>query len=196
MGIVERKEREKQRRREEILDAAEKIFFSKGIQNATMDDVAETAELSKGTLYLYFKSKEELYLAISLRGMAIMEQMFDKAVEKHKTGLEKVHAIGKAYFDFYKRYPDYMNAFLYYESHELNFEEEGSVACECDGYGHRALDIVVEALNIGIQDGTVRKDVDPFKTSAVLWGFCTGIIQLFSLKGDHLKKEHRFEDNQ
>jgi TetR/AcrR family transcriptional regulator len=50
MGITERKEREKEQRRNAIIDAAEKIFFTKGMDNSTMDDVAEEAELSKGTL--------------------------------------------------------------------------------------------------------------------------------------------------
>ena len=67
MGIAERREREKDQRRNTILDAAEKVFFSQGINLATMDGVAEEAELSKGTLYLYFKSKEELFLGIACR---------------------------------------------------------------------------------------------------------------------------------
>ena len=52
MGIAERREREREQRRNTILDAAETVFFSKGINLATMDEVAEEAELSKGTLYL------------------------------------------------------------------------------------------------------------------------------------------------
>ncbi|MCK5408322.1 MAG: helix-turn-helix transcriptional regulator, partial [Candidatus Krumholzibacteria bacterium] len=60
MGIAERREREKEQRRIDIIDAAERVFFSKGWQAATMDDVAEAVELSKATLYLYFKNKEEL----------------------------------------------------------------------------------------------------------------------------------------
>ena len=60
MGTHERKEREKEHRREEILAAAQAVFFEKGLQNSTMDEIAERAELSKGTLYLYYKSKEDL----------------------------------------------------------------------------------------------------------------------------------------
>ncbi|MEO8168159.1 MAG: helix-turn-helix domain-containing protein, partial [bacterium] len=60
MGIIERKEREKEHRREDIIAAAQKIFFEKGLPSATMDEIAEAAELSKGTLYLYYKSKEDL----------------------------------------------------------------------------------------------------------------------------------------
>ena len=52
MGIVERKEREKEARKNLILDAAERVFQAKSIQNATMDDIAHEAELAKGTIYL------------------------------------------------------------------------------------------------------------------------------------------------
>ena len=88
MGIAERKERERLRRREEIIDAAERVFFTKGIRDATMDDVAEEAELSKGTLYLYFKSKQELYLAINFRGLSLLSDMFRKTIAQHEfTGI-------------------------------------------------------------------------------------------------------------
>ncbi|MBD3290820.1 TetR family transcriptional regulator, partial [candidate division KSB1 bacterium] len=96
MGIIERREREKEQRRNDIIDAAERVIFSKGRATSTMDDVAEEAELSKGTLYLYFKSKEELYLAIHLRGLGILKKMFSDAVASRKTGIEKVKAVGEA----------------------------------------------------------------------------------------------------
>ena len=60
MSIQERKEREKERRRRQILVAAKKIFSKKGFSRATMEDIAEEAELSPGTLYTYFKNKKVL----------------------------------------------------------------------------------------------------------------------------------------
>lgn len=75
MGIHERKEREKEQRKEEILDAAQRIFFEKGLLAATMDEIAEAAELSKGTLYLYYSSKEDIYLAVMMRGMKTLHEM-------------------------------------------------------------------------------------------------------------------------
>ena len=65
MGIQERKERERERRRQQIIVAAKKVFSEKGFNKATMDDIAGEAELSPGTLYLYFKNKEELYLVVA-----------------------------------------------------------------------------------------------------------------------------------
>jgi AcrR family transcriptional regulator len=67
MGIQERKEREKERRRQQIIVAAKRVFSEKGFNKSTMEDIASEAELSPGTLYLYFKNKEELYASLSLR---------------------------------------------------------------------------------------------------------------------------------
>jgi len=67
VGIRERKAREKERRRQQIIVAAKRVFSKKGFNKATMEDIAAEAELSPGTLYLYFKNKEELYASLSLR---------------------------------------------------------------------------------------------------------------------------------
>lgn len=77
MGVSERKEREKEQRRLDIIDAAERIFFSKGFDNASMQDIADESELSKGTLYLYFSSKNELCMAIIVRSLqTIRNQLY------------------------------------------------------------------------------------------------------------------------
>lgn len=65
MGVRERKKREKETRRREILDAARKVFAGKGLKKTTMEEIAREAELSPGTLYLYFKNKDELIASLS-----------------------------------------------------------------------------------------------------------------------------------
>ena len=86
MGISERKEREREQRRNDIIDAAESIFFFQGVANSTMEDIAEKAELSKGTLYLYFKSKEDIQFAIFRRGAEILLEFMEKNIILKKTG--------------------------------------------------------------------------------------------------------------
>ena len=61
-----RKEKEKEQRRNIILDVAQQLFFSKKYDEITIEEIANKAQLAKGTLYLYFKSKEELYSAVAL----------------------------------------------------------------------------------------------------------------------------------
>jgi AcrR family transcriptional regulator len=182
VGIAERKEREKEQRKNDIVDAAERVFFKKGHEEATMDDVAEEAELSKGTLYLYFKNKEDLYLAIHLRGNRILYSIFESAVKNETLGIEKTRAIGKAYVEFFNKYPDYFNAMLYFESREIDFEDQNSVAAECLVEGKATLQLLIESIITGIKDGSIRSNIDPIKTAINLWGQTTGILQIASLK--------------
>ncbi|MBN2423796.1 MAG: TetR/AcrR family transcriptional regulator [Calditrichaceae bacterium] len=196
MGIAERKEREKEQRRVEIIDAAERIFFSKGLEVATMDDVAEEAELSKGTLYLYFKNKEDLYLAINERGLKILEEIFQTAIDKHKTGLDKIIAIGNAYRDFSLKYRNYFNVMIYYESHDYDFKEKDTCAYACHMQGQKTLTLVAKAIQMGIEDGSIRSDIHPFNTAVILWGQSTGMIQILLLKGEHLKKLHDIDTDE
>ncbi len=67
MSLKDRKEREREARKKEILDAALKLFSRKGYEETSMDEIAERAELSKGILYYYFHSKEELFYEVALR---------------------------------------------------------------------------------------------------------------------------------
>jgi AcrR family transcriptional regulator len=81
MGIHERKLREKENRVRQIVDAAEDIFFSKGVDAATIDEIAERAEISKGTVYLYFKSKEELIATVFGRALGILREFIRENIE-------------------------------------------------------------------------------------------------------------------
>lgn len=190
MGIAERKEREKERRRQEIIDAAERVFFSKGIQNATMDDVAQEAELSKGTLYLYFNSKIELYLAITIRSAEILKAQFLKAFNSVETGLQKTYALGRAFLEFANKYPDYYNALSYFEFYEQELDASSQTTQLCAKRGHAVLELVVEALRLGIEDGSVKPDIDPVLTANVLWAQSSGMIQFATEKKKHLEQEH------
>ena len=108
--MKEIKEQEKEQRRNHILDTAEKLFFSKGYDNVSMDEIANELEINKATLYIYFKNKESLFLAIVLRGVKIMHTMISKEVRDDRTGIETLSAIATAYLTFVNNYRDYNKA--------------------------------------------------------------------------------------
>ena len=70
--VMTRKERERSQRREEILEAAANIFAEKGFEKTTLEEIAAAAEFGKGTLYLYFSSKEDIFLSIFEEGIQAM----------------------------------------------------------------------------------------------------------------------------
>lgn len=191
MGTAERREREKEERRESILDAAEKIFFSKGVKEATMDEIAEAAELSKGTLYLYFRSKEEIYFGINLRALRILRAMFESVLAAGGPGVERMRAIGRAYYEFSQRYPDYFEAMMHFDAEVMTPEDAGPIGLECHEEGMKVLGLVAEGIRIGIEDGSIRGDRDPMKTAILLWAQTDGVIRIVARRCVHMKG---FED--
>ncbi|MBK8946699.1 MAG: TetR/AcrR family transcriptional regulator [Ignavibacteriae bacterium] len=186
MGISERKEREKIQRRQEIILAAEKVFFLKGFANTTMDDIAAEAELSKGTLYLYFKSKEELFKVFVKRGITKQLEMFIEFSKNQPNGLLKVKAIGEAYIKFYYDFPNYYNALMFEETQKVGEIETDSEDENILKIKMETNKIFVETIIEGMKDGSIRKDLDPEKTALILWGESLGVLQLVTLKGDIL----------
>lgn len=191
MGIQERKEREKEQRRNEIIKAAEQVFFTKGIENASMDEVAEKAELSKGTLYLYFKNKEALHFAICTRGLTILKSKFEKVIDPSKTMLENLIAIGFAFVSFSRENNDYFKVMSHFENKEYEFNEEDHIHSEKDD----VMIFLVKMIEQGITEGTFQPDIDPHVIAHVLWAQTTGVLQLMAAKKFHIDDNDFSEDD-
>ncbi|MGA3288804.1 MAG: TetR/AcrR family transcriptional regulator [Candidatus Bathyarchaeia archaeon] len=167
MSTLKRKEKEKEQRRNLIVDAAQTLFFSKRYDEITIEEIAKKSQLAKGTLYMYFKSKEALYSAVALRGAHIMNTMFKEAASQRQSGLEKGFTIGEAYYEFYKRHTQYFSMLAEAEnlpvahSDDVNATELTKVSCE-------NLEIVLNAVVLGIKDGSIKPDLDPMLTSIFL----------------------------
>ncbi|TAF68303.1 MAG: TetR/AcrR family transcriptional regulator [Cytophagales bacterium] len=182
MGVAERKEREKIQRKNAIVDAAEKIFFKEGIENTSMDQVAQEAELSKGTLYLYFKSKEELYKAVVIRGFIALKRTLKEAILVQETGLENVRAISRAYIDFSKKQAGYFDAILYFQNDHFNAKETNEQALGSLEGGNAVIQVLVNALKKGIEDHSIQSHVKPVEVAFVLWSQLTGLLQVIQRK--------------
>lgn len=181
MGIAERKERERQQRMDMILDAAEEVFLDKGLRNATMDEIAEKAELSKATLYLYFKAKELLYVGIKIRATVKLAEYFTRAIEGKASGWEKTRAILEVYYKFAQEQPVYFRSMSNFERVDPELIEkyyDEDVIHGLEESGLRVLSILADVIQEGIDDGTMRGDLEPLKTAIFLWATSNGIIQL------------------
>jgi len=176
MGITDRRQREKEQRRTEIIDAAERLFFSRSYEEVSMDDIAREVELNKATLYLYFKNKEALYATIVLRGIRILREKYTECMKQQLPGIVKVALMGQAYYQFSQEYPEYLRLIHFYGSER--FSTENPYTAEIGkGYG-ASRSILQDAVREGIDDGTIRADLDPFLTSMYLMISFMGILSL------------------
>lgn len=175
--VAERREEEKERRRLEIIEAAEKLYAEKGWDAVTMDQVARTARLSRALLYVYFKDKEDLLFAITGRALEELRHRFEKVVEKHALGIDQVTAIGRAYSLFQQEKPFQFDACSRYHAHQAHAGQPNELACTAEGDAVMA--VMIAALQRGIADRSIRADVgDPMKVCFMLWAFSHGLIQI------------------
>ena len=188
MGIIERKEREREHRREDIITAAQKIFFSKGLPSATMDEIAETAELSKGTLYLYYKSKEDLFLAVAMRGSEIMYNMFVEATVQGKPLLQRLEDLGDAYYAFFKNHRDYFRMYQYFENPQFHKQVSAEMLGTCKMNDQRSWSLVVSLIQQGINEGLVESDIDPAQAAIILWSIGNSLMRQMDRDDDYWKE--------
>jgi TetR/AcrR family transcriptional regulator len=188
---TERRIEEKEQRRTEIIDAAEVVFADRGIEETTLGEVARQARLSRGLIYFYFKDKEDLICAVSQRSLRLLHDRFEAAAEQHETGIDKVAAMGRAYFEFARNYPLYARMITHWGFHETLLEgmSENQAACMLEG--NRVFDVMTRAIRAGMTDGTIDPDLgDPMNTAVSLWGFTHGLLQISTQKEAMLQRFH------
>jgi AcrR family transcriptional regulator len=176
MGIHERKEREKEHRKEEIIDAAQQVFFEKGLLVSTMDEIADAAELSKGTLYVYYKSKEDLYLAVMMRGMQKLNEMFQRVSDSNDSTLKKIVNIGEAYNEFFKTSPNFFRMFHFSQIPHFHKQVSEEMREVCT-LGHRKLwDIVIGLFKCAIDEKLIHGELNPVELAIILWSSSTALM--------------------
>lgn len=99
MGITERKERDRQEMKQHILQAAKELFLSDGFDNVSIRRIAEKIEYSPATVYLYFKDKQEILLALHDEGFQMLLSRFQR-VKSIADPLERLQGIGREYIKF------------------------------------------------------------------------------------------------
>ncbi len=184
MGIVERKVREKERRRKQILKAGEKIFLRRGVDNTTMEEIARSCELSKGTIYLYFKNKEELFTTIMMDALDIFIGMLEKNLTECQTVDDKLNMIWKTYLEFCRDKREY---FQLMNSHSMGSHARFKIDITDKNLAflsqtQKLFSVITDVLEEGQQVGVIRKDLDLMEFVVVFWSASNGVMAFM----DHL----------
>ena len=182
MGINERKEREKHQRRGEILAAAEKLFFTRGIENTTMDDVAEEAELSKGTLYLYFKSKEEIHWEITNRHIQKVLKDMEETMDPSANAIENLLSMAKVFVDHFEDDHAEAHSILFFQTHDLKTLNLDMDQINKAFLNDSPIHMVTEYVKKGIDEGSIRSDIPVQALSSTLWAQLLGVMQIITVK--------------
>lgn len=197
MGIQERKEREKERRRQQIIVAAKRVFSNKGFNKATMEDIAKEAELSPGTLYLYFKNKEELYASLSLR---ILQYLHIRVSHVNKEpgldAVKKLDALMEAMYDVYDFDPLIIINMFHLQSSETLKNLSDELLHEIKDLSRKSIGAIATIFQEGIETGAFL-DRHPTALADIFWSLFSGVVlweaskKIIDDKKDYLKETLR-----
>lgn len=176
MGIRERKERERERRRQQIIVAAKRVFSEKGFNRSTMEDIAKEAELSPGTLYLYFKNKDELYASLSLRILQYLIIRIEHVNGNHDLNpIQKVDALNEAMFDVYEFDPLIIINMAHLQSSETLKNLSDELLGEIEALSRKSLGAIARIFQEGIDQG-LFVDEHPIALADIYWSMFSGVI--------------------
>ncbi len=190
MSIEERQREEKEERRRSIVDAAEIVLARDGREAMTMGDIAEEARLSRSLLYVYFDDMDDIVMAVTLRGHQALRERFEGAATEHEIGLRKIRAIGEAYVDFAREESTYFELVTRFEARAAEPKDATERERACFAESERIMETMTNAIQEGIEDGSIRPDLDPTQTAITLWGYTHGLIQLIAHKGAGLEQHY------
>jgi AcrR family transcriptional regulator len=171
MSVSTRKQRERGEMRNLILDAARRIFLEKGYAQASMRNIAEAIEYSPGTIYLYFKEKDEIFHALHEEGFRrFLAQM--EPLQHVADPFERLKAIGKVYLEFAKHNKDFYDLMFIMEAPmNLDSKEQWEM-------GNRALNFLKNVLRDCQQAGRFKgKNINYL--SFTIWSAMHGMCALF-----------------
>jgi TetR/AcrR family transcriptional regulator len=176
--IAKRQQAERQERIAKVLNAARKLFFSKGYLNTTIRDIALKARFSTGVIYFYFKGKDDIFGRLCEEGFQILLDLIKKAAQVQGTPLDKIIAIARAYLRFYIEYPEYFNMIIFgdmgYRRIGLSVETQKKL----DELTFQVLSVVIEAFEEAIKQGYIDYEGDSRGLPILFWAALHGLIAI------------------
>jgi AcrR family transcriptional regulator len=164
-------------REEQIIEAADHVLTNVGAHDFTIDKVVAHLGVAKGTIYKYYKSKDDVLAAMSVKALRILLDYFKAAVEKENEPLKALQALIMAFYKYYLKYPKYFELFIYMERPDFHSNIQGylSISLELKKY-------FTEHLVKCQLAGLIKKDLDPSYCTYMIWGSCMGLMNFIEAK--------------
>ena len=176
-------------RRESIIDAAERVFFRKGYLDATVDEIVKEAEYSKRTVYVYIKSKAEMYDEVALRAYAAQYD-FISAVKDSGDPVRELRDIIKEAVRFVDVYPGYTSVIVNY--HIRLADSPDTVPNEINEQDAKLLGAIEAVISRGVDKGVFVEDGIAFMTTYLVSVFM-GVVDMLLNKKHYLMNGRKID---
>jgi len=193
MSVDDRKAWERKQREKRIIDIALDVFLERGYDATGIPAIADAAGYNKRTIYLYFRNKKEIFLAVALRCMQSLKNSLGAAAELVQENRAGLREFAWAFFRFAEDYPEYMDLIMIYESRYFVYHETdkptdfGHRHIACQKISDEIADMAIAAIEKAIANGTFVTDLKPRQLMLLLWGQIFGVIQILRIREKHFE---------
>ena len=171
MVFEKRRNREKEIRKSAILKAARKLFFEKGFRSVTVESIAKKAELSKGAVYLYFKSKDEIYSQILLNDINKFHEKVIGLIEDGGRASEMLFRLSNVYVDFFLKDRELFRILITFMLHANHSNLPEDFQVHIIKSTNKTIDVIENIITCGIESGEFSPSVSARKIEKCPLGF-------------------------
>lgn len=172
-------------RKNQIIAAADLVLLEVGIDRFTVDQVIEKAGIAKGTVYNYYKNKDQMLAELGAKALRLLHETFSNATAEVGSFVDKIKAICYAHYDYTKKYPAYSELISYMERPEFDLHMQGYLNLSYD-----LTDFVVNLVKEGQRVGEIKKGIEPHMLTYIVWATNVGVVQFVEAKKSMLKNHH------
>ena len=191
MGLLERRGKEKDSRKKLILKSARTLFFKKGFNNVTVDEIAKSSELGKGSIYLYFNSKEEIYAQILLNDIEDFNQQVSVLLSKKKIAADLLVEFSNIYVDFFFNDGELFRILMTYMLQPAKMNLTEKLNSQILTANARSIDVIGKILKLGVSSKEFSANINIKQNQNAIWGLLNGIISLYIFSGSPIKRRER-----
>lgn len=188
MGLEERRKRERENRKNVILKAARKLFLEKGFKTVTVESIARKAELSKGSIYLYYNSKEEIYTQILLSDIDKFHNHIADLLQNPSNASEALVRLADIYVDFFLNERELFRILMTFMLHTTDMNLPQDLNKQIIKTTNRTISIIEEIFNYGIERGEFPATINVRQNRNAIWGMLNGVISLYLFIGNETKR--------
>lgn len=191
MSSEERRKKEKENRKNSILKAARKLFFERGFKSVTVDLIAAKAEVSKGSIYLYFDSKEEIYTQILISANIERHKEVENFAKQEGTASELLLRFASDYVNFFLDNNELFRILMTFMLHADNMNLTDDQNTQLIHTTNENIRTISEILQKGLTSGEFVSNIDIRQIQNAIWGLLNGIISLYIYTGAPEKRAER-----
>jgi AcrR family transcriptional regulator len=191
LGSPEKRKKEKENKKNTILRAARKLFFDRGFKFVTVDSIAAKAGVSKGSIYLYFDSKEEIYAQVLITDNIEHNKEIKKFADKEATAAQLLLEYSQIYINYFLEHNELFRILMTFmlQTEQMNLTKEQNA--ELIRTTNDNIKVISTIIQKGIDSGEFSPVIDIRQAQNAIWGLFNGIISLYLFMGNPAKRADR-----